>query len=111
MLLGLGASLIGAVLFAIAPNVWFVLVGRAFMGVGIGLTVGPSTAAILEFSSQRDARRAASLTMIAQATLYPGLARGWCVDGVRSLAHAALLLRTCGVAGSRDGRDVVSSAP
>jgi MFS family permease len=68
MLVGLGASLTGALLFAIAPNVWFVLGGRAFMGVGVGLTVGPSTAAILEFASHRDARRAASLTMIAQAT-------------------------------------------
>jgi MFS family permease len=68
MLLGVGASLTGAILFAIAPNIWVVLGGRAFMGVGVGLTVGPSTAAILEFSSHRDARRAASLTMIAQAT-------------------------------------------
>jgi MFS family permease len=68
MLLGLGASLIGALLFVVAPNVWFVLAGRAFMGIGVGLTVGPSTAAILEFSSHRDARRAAALTMMAQAT-------------------------------------------
>jgi MFS family permease len=68
MLLGLGASLTGAVLFAVAPNVWCVLGGRALFGVGVGLSIGPSTAAVLEFSSHRDARRAASLTMIAQAT-------------------------------------------
>jgi predicted MFS family arabinose efflux permease len=67
MLLGLGASLIGAVLLAAAPDVWWVLVGRALMGVGVGLTAGPSTAAILEFSSHQDAKRAASLTMTAQA--------------------------------------------
>jgi MFS family permease len=67
MLLGLGASLGGTVLFAIAPNVWWVLAGRAFMGVGVGLSAGPSTAAILEFGSHQDARRTASLTMTAQA--------------------------------------------
>jgi MFS family permease len=37
------------------------------MGVGVGLAAGPSTAAILEFSSHQDAKRAASLTMMAQA--------------------------------------------
>ena len=67
MLLGLGASLIGAVLFAVAPDIWWVFAGRDFMGVGVGLSAGTSTAAILEFSSHQDARRAASLTMMAQA--------------------------------------------
>jgi predicted MFS family arabinose efflux permease len=67
MLLGLGASLVGAVLFAVAPNIWWVFAGRGFMGVGVGLSAGTSTAAILEFSSYQDARRAASLTMMAQA--------------------------------------------
>jgi Major Facilitator Superfamily len=67
MLLGLGASLIGTVLFAVALNVWWVFAGRAFMGVGVGLSAGPSTAAILEFGSSQDTRRAASLTMTAQA--------------------------------------------
>jgi len=67
MLLGLGASLVGAVLFAVAPDVWWIFAGRDFMGVGVGLSAGTSTAAILEFSSHQDARRAASLTMMAQA--------------------------------------------
>jgi predicted MFS family arabinose efflux permease len=67
MLLGLGASLVGAVLFAVAPDVWWAFAGRAFMGVGVGLSVGPSSAAILEFSSDQSAKRAASLTMTAQA--------------------------------------------
>src|SRR3984957_2249745 len=67
MLAGLGASAIGAVLFAVAPDAWWVLAGRAFMGVGVGLSAGPSTAAILEFCDRQDARRAASLTMAAQA--------------------------------------------
>jgi MFS family permease len=67
MLVGLGASLLGAVLFAVAPDVWWVFAGRAFMGIGVGLSAGPSTAAILEFCRDQDAKRAASLTMTAQA--------------------------------------------
>jgi predicted MFS family arabinose efflux permease len=67
MLAGLVASLIGALLFALAPNVWWVFAGRALMGVGVGLSVSPSTAAILEFSSPRDAQSAASVTATAQA--------------------------------------------
>ena len=67
MLVGLSASLAGALLFAVAPNVWWVFAGRVFMGVGVGLSAGPSTAAILEFCRGQDAGRAASLTMTAQA--------------------------------------------
>jgi predicted MFS family arabinose efflux permease len=67
MLAGLSASVVGAALFAVAPDVRWVLAGRAFMGVGVGLSAGPATAAILEFCKHQDAKHAASLTMAAQA--------------------------------------------
>jgi len=67
MLLGLSASLIGALLFAIAPDVLWLFAGRAFMGVGVGLTAGPSTAALVEFSTEGQSKRAASITAAAQA--------------------------------------------
>jgi predicted MFS family arabinose efflux permease len=67
MLAGLFASLAGALLFAVAPDVWWVFAGRALMGIGVGLAASPSTAAILEFSSPERAKRAASVTMGAQA--------------------------------------------
>jgi MFS family permease len=67
MLAGLFASLVGALLFAVAPDVWWVFAGRALMGIGVGLAASPSTAAILEFSSPERARSAAALTMAAQA--------------------------------------------
>jgi predicted MFS family arabinose efflux permease len=67
MLAGLFASLVGALLFAVAPDVWWVLAGRALMGIGVGLAASPSTAAILEFSSPESAKHAASFTMGAQA--------------------------------------------
>ncbi|SDI19194.1 Predicted arabinose efflux permease, MFS family [Bradyrhizobium lablabi] len=67
MLLSLSASLIGTLLFALAADVCWLFVGRAFMGIGVGLASGPSTAAILEFSGHQDAKRAAIITMTAQA--------------------------------------------
>jgi predicted MFS family arabinose efflux permease len=67
MLAGLFASLVGALLFAVAPDVWWVFAGRALMGIGVGLAASPSTAAILEFTSPERARSAASVTMGAQA--------------------------------------------
>ena len=67
MLAGLFASLAGALLFAVAPDVWWVFAGRALMGIGVGLAASPSTAAILEFTSPERAKSAALVTMVAQA--------------------------------------------
>jgi MFS family permease len=67
MLAGLLASLVGALLFAVAPDVAWVFAGRALMGIGVGLAASPSTAAILEFSSPERAKGAASVTVAAQA--------------------------------------------
>jgi len=67
MLAGLFASLVGSLLFAVAPDVWWVFAGRALMGIGVGLAASPSTAAILEFTSPERAKSAASVTMAAQA--------------------------------------------
>ncbi|MEH2474205.1 MFS family permease [Nitrobacteraceae bacterium AZCC 2161] len=67
MLAGLFASLVGALLSAVAPDVWWVFAGRLLMGIGVGLSASPSTAAILEFSSPERAKNAASVTMAAQA--------------------------------------------
>src|SRR6266852_2674524 len=46
MLAGLFASLVGALLFAVAPDVRWLFAGRALMGIGVGLSVSPATAAI-----------------------------------------------------------------
>ena len=67
MLWGIGASLVGTLLFAVAPDVLWLFAGRTFMGIGVGLTAGPSTAAMVEFSGQRTGKRAATITTAAQA--------------------------------------------
>src|SRR5258705_12006056 len=50
ILWGVGASLFGTLLFALAPDVLWLFAGRAFMGIGVGLTAGPSPAAVVGFS-------------------------------------------------------------
>jgi predicted MFS family arabinose efflux permease len=72
MLLGLGASLIGTFLFAVAPDVLWLFAGRAFAGVGVGLTAGASTAAMVDFSAAGQSRRVASVTTAAQAFGFAG---------------------------------------
>ncbi len=50
ILFGLGASLLGVLLFALAQSVAWVFVGRALMGIGVGLSTSPATAAMIEYS-------------------------------------------------------------
>jgi MFS family permease len=78
MLLGLAASLIGVFLFAVAPDVGWVFAGRAFMGLGVGLSAGPAAAAMLEFSPAGQAKRASSINTVAQAF---GLAAATIIGG------------------------------
>src|SRR6202165_5119762 len=67
MLVGLGCSLMGRALFAVAPGVLWVFVGRAFIGLGVGLCAGPAAAALLEFSAAGQETRASSINTLAQA--------------------------------------------
>ncbi|MGP4669515.1 MFS transporter [Agrobacterium pusense] len=67
MLVGLAASMLGVLLFAIAPNVETLFVGRVFMGIGVGLSAGPSTAALLDYAGGEGVSRASAATIIAQA--------------------------------------------
>lgn len=74
MLMGVGASLAGTVMFALAPSVAWLFAARALMGIGVGLTAGPSTAAVMEFGTNR----AAPITTMAQAA---GFASGLLLGG------------------------------
>ena len=78
MLLGVAASMMGVLLFAIAPGVGWVFVGRAFMGVGVGLAASPAAAAMIEFSAPGQSRRASGITAAAQSL---GLAAATLVGG------------------------------
>src|SRR5205807_158255 len=67
ILIGLSSSLLGTALFAIAPSVLWVFVGRAFIALGVGLCAGPAAAALLEFSAAGQESRASSINTLAQA--------------------------------------------
>src|SRR5260221_2521757 len=67
MLLGLGASLIGTLLFAVAPDLLWLFAGRAFAGIRVGLTARASTAAMVDFSAEGQSTRAAAGTTAPQA--------------------------------------------
>lgn len=76
ILLGLGLLVAGSVAFAVAPDLTWVFVGRALMGIGVGFALSPATAAIVEFG--RDGSRAGPVTTAATAG---GLALATIVGG------------------------------
>lgn len=61
MLLGLAAELVGVLLFAVAGDVVWLLVGRAFMGLGVGLSLSPANVAMVEFSAPGKEKRAGAV--------------------------------------------------
>jgi predicted MFS family arabinose efflux permease len=67
MLAGVAASLVGTLMFALAPNVAWLFAARAFMGVGVGLSAGPSSAAIVEYGAAGASKHAAFITNLSQA--------------------------------------------
>lgn len=78
ILMGLAALAAGSIAFGLAPDLTWVFVGRALMGVGVGLSLSPATAAMVEFGGRDGARRAGSATTAATAT---GLALATLVGG------------------------------
>ncbi len=67
MMLGVGASMLGVLAFAVATSVYWLFLGRVLMGLGVGLSAGPSTAAMVEFSPPGESKRASSVTTAAQS--------------------------------------------
>ncbi|TXN30587.1 MFS transporter [Lacisediminihabitans profunda] len=78
ILIGLTALALGSAVFGLAPDLGWVFVGRALMGVGVGLSLSPATAAMIEFGGPSRAHRASSTTTAATAT---GLALATTVGG------------------------------
>ena len=78
ILIGLAALGLGSIAFGLAPDLTWVFIGRALMGVGVGLSLSPATAAMVEFGGADGPRRASSTTTAATAT---GLALSTVVGG------------------------------
>jgi MFS family permease len=78
ILLGLTAELLGVLAFVFAQDVVWILVGRALMGIGVGLSLSPASAAMVEFSVAGRAKRAGSITTAVTAV---GVALAMLVGG------------------------------
>jgi MFS family permease len=78
MLLGLLAELVGVLLFAFADGVPWLMAGRAFMGLGVGLSLSPASVAMVEFSAPGKEGRAGS---IGTAVSSSGIALAMLVGG------------------------------
>jgi predicted MFS family arabinose efflux permease len=78
ILLGLGALALGTLTFGLATGLPEVLIGRALMGVGVGLSLSPAAAAMIELGGPERAPRASSTMTAATAV---GLALATIVGG------------------------------
>jgi predicted MFS family arabinose efflux permease len=78
LLAGVIAMAGGVVLFALAPDVWWLFAGRALQGIGVGLAMAPASAAMVEFSTRGASARASSINAASTAV---GLALATIVGG------------------------------
>ena len=78
ILLGLAASTIGVLMFALAPSVEWIFAGRAFMGIGVGMSTSPATAAMVDYSAAGREHHASAIATGATAL---GLAMATLVGG------------------------------
>ncbi|MFC0407106.1 MFS transporter [Roseomonas elaeocarpi] len=67
MLYGVAASAMGVLVFGLASDVAMLFLGRVLMGIGVGLSAGPSAAALVEAAGPGGVRKASAATLIAQA--------------------------------------------
>jgi len=77
MLIGIGLITASAAVFAVAPNVGFLFLGRVLQGVGTGFALGAASAALVENNISANPRFASSMTTISTSlglTLAPVVA-------------------------------------
>ncbi len=67
ILLGVISSIVGVLLFAVAPDVVWLLVGRAFMGLGVGLSLSPSTAKMIDIAGAANSARTGAISTASTA--------------------------------------------
>lgn len=94
MLIGIALIAASALVFAIAPNVGFLFLGRALQGVGTGFAIGAASAALVEHNVSRNPRFASSLTTVSTAT---GLTLALVVSGLLAQVAPLPLVLSFGV--------------
>jgi len=90
MLLGIALIAASAAVFALAPNVAFLYLGRVLQGLGTGFAIGAASAALVENNYFSNPRVASTLTTVATST---GLTLALIVSGaLAQLAPLPLVL-------------------
>jgi MFS family permease len=90
MLFGVALIGVAAAVFALAPNVGFLYLGRLLQGIGTGLALGAASASLVENNVSRNPRFPSSMTTVSTAT---GLTLALVVSGVLAqLAPLPLVL-------------------
>ncbi|MCH5585750.1 MFS transporter [Shimazuella sp. AN120528] len=67
LLIGLSFLFIGALIFALAPSMIWLFIGRVFQGIGVGLTSGSGAAALVDFNPTSNQKLPGSINTIAQS--------------------------------------------
>lgn len=78
LLVGVATIALGVLLFAVAPGLPWLIAGRILQGIGVGLAMGPASAAMVEFNSSGNSSRASSINTASTAV---GLALATVVGG------------------------------
>ena len=68
MMLGIALFTLAALVFAVAPNVGFLYLGRVLQGIGVGFALGAASAALVENNPSANPRLASTLTTVSTAT-------------------------------------------
>lgn len=68
MVAGVALIAASAIVFALAPNVAFLFIGRILQGAGAGLAIGAGTAALVENNTSSSPRFASSMATLSTAT-------------------------------------------
>jgi len=90
MLIGIALITVAAIVFAVAPNVGFLFLGRVLQGIGTGFAIGAASAALVENNYTKNPRLASTLATISTAT---GLTLALVVSGaLAQLAPLPLVL-------------------
>ena len=79
MLIALGLAAIGALVMAFASNLWWLVVGRIFQGLALGIGLSTATAAVREWMDEGMRQSAGSIALIATGI---GAALGALYSGV-----------------------------
>jgi MFS family permease len=94
MLYGVTLIAASALVFAVAPNVGFLFIGRALQGIGTGLAIGAASASLVEHDFTGNPRFASVLTTVSTAT---GLTAALVVSGLLAQIAPLPLVTSFGV--------------